>query len=647
MNGGAYFGLFLKALINTAGKIKKIFKSGSKARLFIRKAGFVAIPLAVAVTARILIETHAYIGVLPKAAAASVVIVGTSGLIYWCIRIRKKLESSPAKGFVEKAVVSFSRWSDKAQGERFKREHVLKMGVALVTALVVLTTDYFSLLTITLWFSLTAGRNWTSDQINFLLERNRQKRLFPGSRLERFSERAKRVRADKMSNCVFFTGLALPVMICAKLLSDVISAETGLTGYGGFFTDFVVVGIVGGGYTYLQRTLRAKPGGDKEDALLDAFVRGFLSTGITIGIFAILGYFGLSDLSPSLRSSFNFILVRKVILELLVIWVDVRMFIRRWAEDATKSGSDMFGVGSDPGGIVPGSTPADGAADDGHAQILPGESPASEVVRYEAQRQIPPTGAVFDGNTGGIAGEDAGFPFLITSAVASAKGDMPGSKISGEGASARPRSIGHSGASSAVSVENLISEFIKLNKSPSSPLLEKKTLIVGIDTSWVPELQRALGPFNRLLRELEKMPAKMNVNNVKIVAGENSRVLKDKIFAYMNNSETPVLMPNVLLIGEFGKGEDLSGELYESFKGSSEEQSAHFAKIILLEEGMDYRDIDMISILKLALEKYRGAYLRNEGNFFYLELPGALEEGLTINVLYDRYLERCEFLMRA
>ncbi|MCK4802055.1 sigma-70 family RNA polymerase sigma factor, partial [bacterium] len=201
-------------------------------------------------------------------------------------------------------VKDFARWRDEKNIKeltRFEKINRIKISISMATAFASMVSSWFTLGKTVLWFVLTALRNWISDKRSFKLSG-----IKPGFF---------KVRALKFSNSIFFTGFALPVMFCVTFLSNTLNPFGGLAS---FVFSLLFIGFFGGAYAFLQRWLRIKPE-DWQIALKHGFTNGFGSTLVALLMFAILKYW-----IPVFCTNFNFILLRKIVLEAWAGWWDVK-----------------------------------------------------------------------------------------------------------------------------------------------------------------------------------------------------------------------------------------------------------------------------------------------------------------------------------
>ncbi len=187
----------------------------------------------------------------------------------------------------------------------------------------------------------------------------------------------------------------------------------------------------------------------------------------------------------------------------------------------------------------------------------------------------------------------------------------------------------------------LIKELILTSEIIASASLTGEPVIVGIDTSWVPAEQRALDSFGAMLRQLKGLPAKLGAHHITILTASDPEVLSGEIDRVIKKRDKTVKMSNILLIGQFDGIDGSKNTSYDRFKTSPEGESACFAHIVVpaVSAGKHY-DVDMQSILRLALAEHRAIHRQGGKRFFYLNLPGAGQDGLTVKELHDRHRAR-------
>ena len=138
-------------------------------------------------------------------------------------------------------------------------------------------------------------------------------------------------------------------------------------------------------------------------------------------------------------------------------------------------------------------------------------------------------------------------------------------------------------------------------------------VVIGIDTSWIPEGQlRLVSGLNGLLNELTRRSKKKGLDNVIIVKG-NGTILASDIEAQRNKANSEgfdVPMSNIVILGD---EELLKRSEFESFRSHPEPRSrAFFAGVRLPKDFSDKSYIRLLEMLTLAVEHAFGRPAHNE-----------------------------------
>ncbi|MFC1570195.1 GNAT family N-acetyltransferase [Candidatus Omnitrophota bacterium] len=180
-----------------------------------------------------------------------------------------------------------------------------------------------------------------------------------------------------------------------------------------------------------------------------------------------------------------------------------------------------------------------------------------------------------------------------------------------------------------------------------------ETLVIGIGTSWIPEMQRNLSSTQNLLSRIEDLSKSRlkGFKNIKVIIQDDPRFLAEKVWAARRGKDrkaplTP--LSNVIILED----EDvLEGELFRAFRGNDKERGAFFAKMQLPE---DFNEISKkqeierldINIVKIVTEMLERASLPGAPREFYIELPDMIIYK-SLHELSDVYAKREEAMIRA
>ena len=173
-------------------------------------------------------------------------------------------------------------------------------------------------------------------------------------------------------------------------------------------------------------------------------------------------------------------------------------------------------------------------------------------------------------------------------------------------------------------------------------------LIIGIDTSWIPSVQKNLASTQKLLKRIERLSESRlkGFENIEVCIADSPGILASEVWNARKAKglkEPLAPLSNVILLGE----EDaLDAESFRAFKGSEKEEGAFFAKV-RFPERFDGRvpekvDINMIKLITEVLEKVSGTRCAKE---FYIDLPDTVAEDL--EKLIEEYTKREEILTKA
>ncbi len=181
-------------------------------------------------------------------------------------------------------------------------------------------------------------------------------------------------------------------------------------------------------------------------------------------------------------------------------------------------------------------------------------------------------------------------------------------------------------------------------------------VIVGIDTSWIPDMQRAA--IQGLVNELTKLSEKKGLNNIIIVRG-NAEGLASEVSSKMDelsrdtNKFMKIPLSNIVLLGKEGI---FDGSAFDWLRpGDDASKWAFFAEVSRLESFPETGDVRLLRMIEIALRlAFDGDTIINdpfilvsEGetarNFIFIPTAGKLE----LEVLKARYNAETEKIASA
>ncbi|MDP8299641.1 MAG: SAM-dependent methyltransferase [Candidatus Tantalella remota] len=171
-------------------------------------------------------------------------------------------------------------------------------------------------------------------------------------------------------------------------------------------------------------------------------------------------------------------------------------------------------------------------------------------------------------------------------------------------------------------------------------------LVIGIDTSWIPETQLDLAGMQQLLASIRNLSTGRlkGFENIEVCISDDPRALADTVWdARRSKDPKASLTPlsNVVILGD----EDvLDAELFRSFKGNAKEDSAFFAKVVLPEDLSEETDIDLLAMVTEMLEMVSSAD-PDSPREFYVEIPDA--DKVPLHRLTEIYEARSKALTAA
>ena len=173
-------------------------------------------------------------------------------------------------------------------------------------------------------------------------------------------------------------------------------------------------------------------------------------------------------------------------------------------------------------------------------------------------------------------------------------------------------------------------------------------LIIGIDTSWIPEVQLDLSSMRMLLKRIKNLSKSKlkGFKNIEVVIEDNPQVLADLIQrARRGKDSEEALAPlsNIIILGE----EDILGSsTFGKFRASQEDEGACLAKIRLPDNFSDFSGKLDINIVKIVTEMLERASLPGAPRVFYIELPDMIIYE-SLHDLSNVYAKREEAMIRA
>jgi hypothetical protein len=238
------------------------------------------------------------------------------GAFLWLFKIKNRLKGAKAHTLLERIVESFTTWK-KSRVFEFGMINRIKIIIALSAAFTAVP-HWITLL----WFIMNFSRNYIDDQISWYIV---DKKLNP-----------RYLRAVKLSNSIFFTGLALPLMYCIKSLSDIWFAS-----YAGpkVLLEIIFVGTLGGLYAFAQRMLRDYP---IKTAIKQAIGNAYVSTGIATLVFT-LGSFATGAKLTGPFARFIYLLIRKGVLESIAGYNDIGKQVATLRDNREYQGKERSG----------------------------------------------------------------------------------------------------------------------------------------------------------------------------------------------------------------------------------------------------------------------------------------------------------------
>ncbi|MDD5439166.1 MAG: hypothetical protein PHS37_03170 [Candidatus Omnitrophica bacterium] len=176
-----------------------------------------------------------------------------------------------------------------------------------------------------------------------------------------------------------------------------------------------------------------------------------------------------------------------------------------------------------------------------------------------------------------------------------------------------------------------------LDRSRAIDEHEAGAIVIGIDTSWIPAVQR---PFVQgLLSELEDLSGKHGIGNIKIVRNDDGQRLSDEIAAYC--AEAGVAPANVIILGE-SRNLKRHREAFKALRKPDDgSRGAYFTEIVVPEDFPENGDIQLLKILQDSLGR---AFSDSAGRWHVWSLT---IEPYDLDVLKDMYEAQKEILSRA
>jgi len=164
----------------------------------------------------------------------------------------------------------------------------------------------------------------------------------------------------------------------------------------------------------------------------------------------------------------------------------------------------------------------------------------------------------------------------------------------------------------------------------------KEKIIVGIDASWIPRVQK-VSCMKGLIKSLNALPERLGLDNMKIIVASDGKQLVREIRSEMSMEDINVPRSNLVILGDKN---ELELEMFDIFRNvDNKGESAFFAKIISPEEGFpDNSYIRLMEMVVMALDLafegelttggYRHTqYERGSSNrtYLFMPIPDAIE----------------------
>lgn len=160
----------------------------------------------------------------------------------------------------------------------------------------------------------------------------------------------------------------------------------------------------------------------------------------------------------------------------------------------------------------------------------------------------------------------------------------------------------------------------------------EKPVIIGIDTAWIPELQKNIAALNTFIARLKTdLRGKRGLENLVITSAEGERALTERIaYAMEEQKERGYSLDpsNVLVISE--KNVILEEENFAILRKDAE-RSAFFVGVVLPEAFPEQGDIMLLRIITGAMTR---AYGRFDGRYWEVSLSADV---LSLQTMRERY----------
>lgn len=205
-----------------------------------------------------------------------------------------------------------------------------------------------------------------------------------------------------------------------------------------------------------------------------------------------------------------------------------------------------------------------------------------------------------------------------------------------------PESRGERDAYQEVVQEFIDSMILWVEKKAAENGGERRSFMIGVDISWMPEEQYSLSGMQDLLRRIETLSQKGERGlAITTILRRDPEVLAGELWRAGSKDEKQGYVPisNMIIIGEQNV---LEKEVFSKFKDPNEDRGAVFAKVKLPDDMGAETEIDILKLISEVLGRLRQFKELRE---FYLELPVAAK--FPIHYLAEIYKARTEILIRA
>jgi len=175
-------------------------------------------------------------------------------------------------------------------------------------------------------------------------------------------------------------------------------------------------------------------------------------------------------------------------------------------------------------------------------------------------------------------------------------------------------------------------------------------LIIGIDLSWVPQIQLDMAGMTMLLDSIKDISKIKGYENVTVCVKESPEELAEALRREIKLSDKPVKLSNiVILLNDAYKEQDREAskktvieEYFEDFRKEGRRLGAYFARVKMPKEYSANIDIDLIRMLKEVLERIARSDCPHE---FSVKIPDA--EEFDLHDLTEIYRTRSKLLTHA